>query len=174
MQACTPQASTMKRTLPALRTRNPRSGEEYVVDSWDNTWRSRAPGPHAHGKRSEVGCGWPEDRGVGTAKTVKRPPQQPVQPQYANYWAPLTRNRHILPHPARPQHTNHWALSAKRHQQEHQPQRPTESSGAMQHVNGRTGDCPGPLKETTTRRNVTGGGGGFKLRVRAWEGTRVI
>ena len=27
-----------------------------------------------------------------TAKTVKRPPQQPAQPQYANYWTPLTRN----------------------------------------------------------------------------------
>ena len=37
-----------------------------------------------------------------TAKTVKRPPQQPTQPQYANYWAPLTRKRHILPHPAQP------------------------------------------------------------------------
>ena len=43
-------------------------------------------------KRSEAGCGRPEDGGVRTAKTVKRPPQQPAQPQYANYWAPLTRN----------------------------------------------------------------------------------
>ena len=29
-----------------------------------------------------------------------------------------------------------------------------------QHAKGRTGDCPGPRKETTTRRNVTQGGGG--------------
>ena len=43
-------------------------------------------------KRSEAGCGRPEDGCVGTATTVKRPPQQPAQPQYANYWAPLTRN----------------------------------------------------------------------------------
>ena len=28
----------------------------------------------------------------------------------------------------------------------------------MQHANGRTGDCPGPRKGTTTRRNVTQGG----------------
>ena len=45
----------------------------------------------------------------------------------------------------------------KRHQQEHRPQRPTESSDPTQHVKGRTGDCPGPCKGTTTRRNVTQG-----------------
>ena len=44
-----------------------------------------------------------------TAKTVKRPRQQPAHPQYANYWAPLTRKQHTMPHPAQPQHTNHWA-----------------------------------------------------------------
>ena len=109
------------------------------------------------------GCGRPEDGGVWTVKTVKRPPQQPAQPQYTNYWAPLTRKRHTLPHPAQPQHTNHWAPRTwKRHQQEHRPQRPTESSDRTQHAKGRTGDCPGPRKETTTRRNVTQGGGVFE------------
>ena len=84
--------------------------------------------------------------------------QQPAQPQYANYWAPLTRKRHIPPHPAQPQHTNHGApRMRKRHQQEYRPQRPTENSNPMQHAKGRTGDCPGPHKETTTRRNVTQG-----------------
>ena len=49
-------------------------------------------------------------------------------PQYANYWAPLTRKRHTPPPSAQPQHTNHWApRTRKRHQQEHRPQRPTES-----------------------------------------------
>ena len=146
----------MKHTLPAtnkeraLRTRNPWSGGAYVVDGRDNAWRSRAPGPH--------GCGRPEAGGVGTAKTVKRSPQQPAQPQYTNYWALLTRKLHIMPHSAQPQHTNYWApRTRKRHQQEHRPQRPTESSNPMQHAKGRTGDCPGPHKETTTRRNVTQG-----------------
>ena len=111
-------------------------------------------------KRSGAGCGRPEDGGVWTAKTVKRPPQQPAQPQYANYWAPLTRKRHIPPHPAQPRHTNHWApRTQKRHQQEHRPQRPTESSNPTQHAKGRTGDCPGPRKGTTARRNSTHGGG---------------
>ena len=60
---------------------------------------------------------------------------------------------------AQPQHTNHWApRTRKRHQQEHRPQRPTESSDPTQHAKGRTGDCPGPRKETTTRRHVTWGG----------------
>ena len=62
------------------------------------------------------------------------------------------------PHPAQPQHTNHWPpRTRKRHQQEHRPQRPTESSAPTQHAKGRTGDCPGLRKETTTRRNVTQG-----------------
>ena len=94
-----------------------------------------------------------------TAKTVKRPPQQPAQPQHANYWAPLTRKRHMLPHPSQPRHTNHGApRTRKRHQQEHRLQRPTERSDPTQHTNARMGDCPGPRKETTTRRNVTQGG----------------
>ena len=107
------------------------------------------------------------DRGAWTAKTVKRPRQQPAHPQYANYRALLTRKRHTMPHPAQPQHTNHWApRTRKRHQQEHRPQRPTERSDPTQHAKGRTGDCPGPRKGATTRRNVTqggGGGGGFAL-----------
>ena len=117
-------------------------------------------------KHREAGCGRPEDGGVCTAKTVKRPPQrppqQPAQPQYANYWAPLTRKRHIRPPPAQPRHTNYWAPRTRtRHQQGHRPQRPTESSDLTQHAKGRPGDCPGPRKGTTTRRNVTQGGGGM-------------
>ena len=88
------------------------------------------------------------------------PRQQPAHPQYANYWAPLTRKRHTMPHSAQPQHANYWApRTRKRHQQEHRPQRPTESSDPTQHAKGRTGDRPGPRKGATTRRNVTQGGG---------------
>ena len=71
------------------------------------TWTSHAQ------KHSEAGYGRPVDRGAWTAKTVKRPRQQPAHPQYANYycdcWAPLTRKRHTMPHAAQPQHTNYWA-----------------------------------------------------------------
>ena len=66
-----------------------------------------------------------------------------------------------MPHSAQPRHTNRWApRTQKRHQQEHRPQRPTERSDPTQHAKGRTGDCPGPRKGTTTRRNVTREGGG--------------
>ena len=100
------------------------------------------------------------DRGVWTAKTVKRPRQQPAHPQYATYWAPLTRKRHTMPHSAQSQHANYWAQrTRKQHQQEHRPQRPTESSDPTQQAKGRTGDRPGPRKGATTRRNVTRGGG---------------
>ena len=37
--------------------------------------------------------------------------------QYANYWAALTRKRHIMPHSAQSQRTNRWApRTRKRHQ----------------------------------------------------------
>ena len=104
--------------------------------------------------------------GGGTAKTVKRPGNNQHNPQYADYWAPLTRKWHTMPHSAEPQHTNYWApRTRKRHQQEHRPQRPTERSDPTQHAEGRTGDCPGPRKETATQRIGTqgvGGGTAFK------------
>ena len=84
-----------------------------------------------------------------------------------------------MPHSAQPQHTNYWApRTRKRHQQEHRPQRPTESSDPTQYAKGRTGDCLGPRKGTTTRRNVTGGGGGvsegpgWRARPKAGGGVR--
>ena len=121
--------------------------------------RVEEQGTWAAQKHSEAGDGRPVDRGVWTAKTVKPPRQQPAHPQYANYWAPLTRKRHTMPHSAQSQHANYWApRTRKRHQQEHWPQRPTESSDPTQHAKGRTGDRPGPRKGATTRRNVTQGG----------------
>ena len=137
----------------AVRGKRTYGGRSAQHVEEQGTWASRIR------KHSEAGYGRPVDRGAWTAKTVKRPRQQPAHPQYANYWAPLTRKRHTMPHPAQPRHTNHWApRMRKRHQQEHRLQRPTESSNPTQHAKGRTGDCPGPRKETTTRRNVTQGG----------------
>ena len=107
----------------------------------------------------EVGDGlWTEAR--GQQKQSNDPGNNQHNPQYANYWALLTRKRRILPHPAQPRRTNDWApRTRKRHQREHRPQRPTERSDPTQHAKGRTGDRPGPLKGATTRRNVTRGGG---------------
>ena len=149
------------RGRPAVRGKRTYGGRPGQCVEEQGTWASRTQ------KHSEAGYRQPVDRGVWTAKTVKRPRQHP---QYANYWAPLTRKRHTMPHSAQPQHTNYWApRTRKQHQQEHRPQRPAESSNPTQHAKGRTGDCPGPRKGTTTRRNVTqgvwgglylGGGGG--------------
>ena len=77
-------------------------------------------------------------RGVGSKKRTTTPRNNQHNPQCANSRAPRTR---------------------KRHQQEHGPQRPPEHSDPTQHAKGRTGDCPGPRKETATQRNVTQGGG---------------
>ena len=136
--------------------------KERQPEQWEQGTRMEGMGERAHpvatGCQGKAGYGRPVDRGAWTAKTVKRPRQQPAHPQYANYWAPLARKRHTMPHSA---HTNYWApRTRKRHQQEHRPQRPTESSNPTQHAKGRTGDCPGPRKGISTRRNVTQG---------AWE-----
>ena len=115
-------------------------------------------GGHRNTVRQAMDGLWTEV--CGQQKQSNDPRQQPAHPQYANYWAPLTRKRHIPPHSAQPRHTNYWApRTRKRPQQEHRPQRPTERSDPTQHAEGRTGDCPGPRKGATTRRNVTQGGG---------------
>ena len=139
------------RGRPTVRGKRAYGGRPGQSVEEQGTWAAQ--------KHSEAGDGRPVDRGVWTAKTVKRPRQQPAHPQYANYWAPLTRKRHTMPHSAQSQHANYWApRTRKRHQQEHWPQRPTESSDPTQHAKGRTGDRPGPRKGATTRRNVTQGG----------------
>ena len=149
-------------TVRAKRTYGGRPGQRVEEQG---TWAAQ--------KHSEAGYGRPMDRGVWTAKTVKRPRQQPAHPQYANYWAPLTRKRHTMPHSAQSQHANYWApRTRKRHQQEHRPQRPTESSDPTQHAKGRTGDRPGPRKGATTRRNVTQGVGGHFLSTELEIGRR--
>ena len=143
------------RGRPAVRGKRTNGGRPGQRVEKQGTWASCTQ------KHSEAGYGRPVDRGAWTAKTVKRPWQQPAHPQYAIYWAPLTRKRHTMPHSAQPQHTNCWAPRTwKRHQQEHRLQRPTEHrhSNPTQHAKGRTGDCPGPRKDATTRRNVTQGG----------------
>ena len=146
------------RGRPAVRGERTYGGRPGQRVEEQGTWASQ--------NHSEAGYGRPVDRGVWTANTVKRPRQQPAHPQYANYWAPLTRKRHIPPHSAQPQHTNHWApRTGKRHQQEHRPQRLTERSDSTQHAKGRTGDCPGPRKGTITGRNVTRGGSAGEIFV---------
>ena len=102
-------------------------------------------------KHSEAGCGRPVDRGAWTANTVTRPPQQPTQPPIPQL--PGATDAHTAHHTTSstaPSTPNHWApRTRKRHPQEHRPQRPTERSDPTQHAKGRTGDCPGPRKETT-------------------------
>ena len=138
------------RGRPAVRGKRTYGGRPGQRVEEQGTWAAQ--------KHSEAGYGRPVDRGAWTAKTVKRPRQQPSHPQYANYWALLTRKWRTMPHSEQSQHTNYWApRTRKRHQQEHRPQRPTERSDPTQHAKGRAGDCPGPRKGATTRRNIVQG-----------------
>ena len=147
------------RGRPAVRGKRICGGRPGQRVEEQGIWASRTR------KHSEAGYGRPVDRGAWIAKTVKRPRRQPAHPQYASYWAPLTRKRHTMPHSAQLQHTNYWAPRMRKgHQQEHRPQRAPERSDPTQHVKGRTGDCPGPRKDATTRRNVTEGGPGKGLQ----------
>ena len=82
--------------------------------------------------------------GERAARNRRTTPATSTTPRRASYWAPLRR---------------------KRHHKGHGPRRPSERGAPTQHAEGRTGDCPGPREETTTRRHVTrgaGGGGGGK------------
>ena len=86
------------RGRPAVRGKRTYGGRPGQHVEKQGTWASRTQ------KHSEAGYGRPVDRGAWTAKTVKRPQQQPAHHQYANYWAPLTCKRHTMPHLAQPQH----------------------------------------------------------------------
>ena len=90
------------RARPAVRGKKTYGVRPGQCVEEQGTWASRTQ------NNSEAGYGRPVDRGAWTAKTVKRPRQQPVHPQYANYWAPLTRKRHTMPHSAQPQPPNYW------------------------------------------------------------------
>ena len=142
--------------VPAFRAMQ----REVGVSTVEGGGGGRAPGPHAHGNAARQVVDGLTTEVCGRQKQSNDPHNNQHNPQCANYRAPLTRKRHIPPHSAQPQHTNDWApQTRKRHRQEHRPQRPTERSDPTQHAKGRTGDCPGPRKGTTTRRNVTRGGG---------------
>ena len=131
-----------------------------MVDGRDSAWRNRARGAHAHGNTARQATDGLWTEACGQQTQSNDPHNNQHNPQYANYWAPLTRKRHIPPHPAQPRDTNDWApRTRKRHQRQHRPQRPTERSAPTQHAKGRTGDCPGPRKGATTRRTVTQGRG---------------
>ena len=131
------------RAMPTCTTRRdgvigPRahgSVGRQVVDDQENTQRGGATGPHAHGNAARHVVDDLNAEGSGL-KPYNGPHNNQHNPQCPNYWAPLMR---------------------KQHQQEHRPQRPSERSDPTQHAEGRTGVCPGPCKETATRRNVTQG-----------------
>ena len=134
-----------------------REGEK---DIWWTAWTARGGTGHLGRTETQRGRLWTAcGQRCVDGKNSQTTQQQQAHPQYANYWAPLTRKRHTMPHSAQSRHTNYWApRTRKRHQQDHRPQRPTESSDPTQHAKGRTGDRPGPRKGATTRRNVTQGG----------------
>ena len=63
---------------PAVRGKGTYGGWSGQHVEEQGTWASRTR------KHSKAGYGRPVDRGTWTANTVKRPRQQPAQPQYAN------------------------------------------------------------------------------------------
>ena len=153
----------MKRTLPAtnkeraLRTRDPRSGGSVCggrpgqrVGS-QGTWAPRTR------KRSEAGRGWPGEGVWGAKNRQTTSATTSTTPRRQLLGAADAQTAHPATSSTAPVHQPRGSASD---QQEHRPQRPTESSDLKQHAKGRTGDCPGPRKETATRRNVTRGGGG--------------
>ena len=130
-----------------------------MVDGRDSAWRNRAPGPHAHRNtaRQAMDSLWTE--ACGQQKQSNDPATTSIAPIRQLLGAADAQMAHHATFSTAPAHQ----LLGSANQQEHWPQRPTESSNPTQHAKGRTGDCPGPRKGTTTQRNVTQGGGGGAL-----------
>ena len=135
--------------------RNPRQnrGGQYQ----DNAWTSRAPGPHAHGNaarqvvdglRMEV-CGQ-QKQSNDSATTSATPITQLLG-------AADTQTAHPATTSTAPAHQPLDSANAETTPAGAPAAPPTESSDPTQHAKGRTSDCPGPRKDTTTRRNVTQG-----------------
>ena len=95
--------------------------------------RNRAPGPHRNTARQATDGLWTEV--CGQQKQSNDPGNNQHNPQYANYWAPLTRKRHIPPHPA----------TAPARQRLGLRERGNDTSGST----GRSG-----RQNTATRRNM--------------------
>ena len=126
-----------------------------MVDGRDSAWRNRAPGPHAHRNTARQAMD-----GLWTEVCGQQKQQQPAQPpirqllgaadvQTAHRATFSTAPTHQLLGPANAETTTPAgapAAAADRTQRR-----------ATQHAKGRTGDRPGPRKETTARRNVTQG-----------------
>ena len=133
--------------------------------------RVEEQGTWASQKHSEAGCGRPVDRAVWTAKTVNRTRQQPAHPQYANYWAPLTRTTpcHIQHSPNTPT----TGLRERGNDTSKSTGRSGQQKAATRHNmrRGERGTVQGPVKRATTRRNVTRGVGTRPryLIVRIWR-----
>ena len=137
------------RGRPAVRGKGTYGGRPRQRVEEQGTWASQ--------KHSEAGYGRPVDRGVWTAKTVKRPPQQPARPPIrqllgaadAQTAHPATSNTapaHQLLGSANAETTPAGAPAGAADRK----QRP---DAACEGTNG----CPGPRKGATTRRNVTRG-----------------
>ena len=119
-----------------------------------------APGPHAHGNAARQVL---DDRRAevrGQQKPSNDPPQQPAQPPVRQLLGTANAQTAPAATSTAPVHERLGSANAKQHQREHGPQRPTKRSDPAQHAKGTAGDCPGPRKETGTRRNVTQGRGG--------------
>ena len=97
----------------------------------------------------------------------KQHQQQQLRPRHAKYWAPLTQKRHSAHPSANKQPQN-------KGETDQQPVRPTGSENPTHCAKGRTGDCPGPRKETNIGRNVTqwGRGGCVAAAVKASHAKR--
>ena len=119
-----------------------------VTGGWDSGWEAvsygykavqepkaqeqQRDGPRAHGNTARRVVDDQDAEGSGQQRP-KNDPRNNQHPRYANCWAPLT----------------------KRHQQEHGLHQPTGRTDPPQRAKARAGDCPGPRKETATRRSVT-------------------
>ena len=139
---------------PPTSTPTVRSVGRGVLSAWPAGWAGRGArgcetspphGPRssdaaAHFMRGRAGdCPGPRQEGNAGGG----PPTHRLQPWQAQYWAPHTQKRSDT----------------------HRPRGRPANDDPTHSAKGRTGDCPGPRRETNEGRNVTQGGGGQRPKI---------
>ena len=120
--------------------------------------RVEEQGTRAAQKHSEAGYGRPVDRGVWKAKTVTTPAATGTSSVHQLLGAADTQTAHHATFSTAPAHQLLGSANAETTPAGAPAAAADRTLALTQHAKGRPGDCPGPRKGTTTRRNVTRGG----------------
>ena len=140
------------RGRPAVRGKRTYSGRPGQRVEEQGTWASHTQTQRG---RLRTACG---QRCVDSKNSQTTPATASTSSVRQLLGAADAQTAHHVTSSTAPTHQLLGSANAETTPARSRPQRLTERSDPTQHAKGRTGDCPGPRKGATTRRNVTQGG----------------